>query len=309
MEKPKTVKRTINYFEIILNLNHDKDVNDFIEVFTKISKLSNKKSPERFVKNGDKQLYLNGIKIDEKLKRVSGKLLNIRMENFPELMNTIDDAVRDIEAEEAEGIIETSHFLLSYSKPQLILSFEFNQFGPRISDFIYYLERFLNRFGVLEKLEYQPFVRDDLPNYRKRIKKVSSVIARVHKDNVKRVNDVDSELFDAIETASNISESEYVTLELKYDYRKLPETPKITNKMLNIIDKLISNKKTNSIFSKLVVKAEDSSQNYRIKDFDLLNIWIKTRLTVDKKPKSRVIVSQDILSKMSIALSSEFKGR
>jgi|SRR5690554_29861 len=309
MEKLKTVKRTINYFEITIDLNEDKDLNDFIEVFTKIRNLSVNKSPERFVKNNDKQLYLNGISIDEKLERVSGKLLNIRMENFPELMNTIDDVVRDIEAEEAEGIIETSHFILSYSNSKLILSFEFNQFGPRISDFIYYLERFLNRFDVLEKLEYQPFVRDDLPNYRNRIKKVSSVVAKVHKDNVKRVNDVDSELFDAIETASNISESEYVTLELKYDYRKLPETPKITNKMLNIIDKLIRNKKTNSIFSKLVVKAEDASQDMKIKDFDLLNIWIKTQITVEKKPKSRVIVSEDILSKMAIALSTEFKGR
>src|SRR5690554_7387425 len=116
MEKLKTVKRTINYFEITIDLNEDKDLNDFIEVFTKIRNLSVNKSPERFVKNNDKQLYLNGISIDEKLERVSGKLLNIRMENFPELMNTIDDVVRDIEAEEAEGIIETSHFILSRSE-------------------------------------------------------------------------------------------------------------------------------------------------------------------------------------------------
>lgn len=309
MDKITTVERTINYFELKPTLSKEGSTSDFTAVFKKIIALSRTKSGERFVMNNDKLLYLTDIKFDNTLKRISGKLLNIRMDGFPELMNTKDDAIRDITAAEEEGIIETSHFILSLAKKPMILSLEFNQYGPRINDFIFYLEHFIFKEGVSAKIEYNPFVRDDLENYKKRIHRVSSVVAKVHKDDVKRVNEYDKDLFDAIATAANISEAEYVTLELKYDYRNMPDTPVIRNKILKIINKLISNKKAYSVFTKLVVKAEDNEYNDKLKNFDLLNIWIKTRIMVEKKPKSRVIVSADIFSKMGIDLVKEFPGR
>ena len=309
MDKITTVERTINYFELKPTLSKEGSTSDFTAVFKKIIALSRTKSRERFVMNNDKLLYLTDIKFDNTLKRISGKLLNIRMDGFPELMNTKDDAIRDITAAEEEGIIETSHFILSLAKKPMILSLEFNQYGPRINDFIFYLEHFIFKEGVSAKIEYNPFVRDDLENYKKRIHRVSSVVAKVHKDDVKRVNEYDKDLFDAIATAANISEAEYVTLELKYDYRSMPDTSVIRNKILKIINKLISNKKAYSVFTKLVVKAEDNEYNDKLKNFDLLNIWIKTRIMVEKKPKSRVIVSADIFSKMGIDLVKEFPGR
>lgn len=309
MDKITTVERTINYFELKPTLSKEGSTSDFTAVFKKIIALSHTKSSERFVMNNDKQLYLTDIKFDNTLKRISGKLLNIRMDGFPELMSTKDDAIRDIDAAEEEGIIETSHFILSLAKGSMLLSMEFNQYGPRINDFIFYLEHFIFKEGVAAKIEYNAFVRDDLENYKKRIHRVSSVVAKVHKDDVKRVNEYDKDLFDAIATAANISEAEYVTLELKYDYRSMPDTPVIRNKILKIINKLISNKKAHSVFTKLVVNAEDNDHNDKLKNFDLLNIWIKTRIMVEKKPKSRVIVSADIFSKMGIDLVKEFPGR
>lgn len=309
MNKITTVKRTINYFELTPILNDGMSTSDFTAVFNQIISLSKTKSSERFVINNEKQLYLTEIKFDSTLKRISGKLLNIRMEDFPELMNTADDAIRDIEAKDEEGIIETSHFILSYSKDPLVLSLEFNQYGPKINDFVYYLEHFLNKAAVSSKVNAKAFVRDDLDKYKRRINRVSSVIAKVHKDNIKRINEFDKDLFDAIETASNISEAEYVTLQLKYDYRKLPDTPKIRGKILNVINKLISNKNTHSVFNRFIVEAEDSDRNNKLKEFDLLNIWIKTQIKVEKKPKSRVIVSSDIFTKMGNELLKEFPSR
>ena len=300
------VERTINYFELSPSLSKEGSTADFTAVFKEIIALSRTKSSERFVIHNDKMLYLTEIKFDNILKRISGKILNIRMDGFPEIMNTKDDVIRDIEAAEEEGIIETSHFILSLAKKPMILSLEFNQYGPRINDFIYYLEYFILKAGVTAKIDYKAFVRDDLENYKNRIHRVSSVIAKVHKDDVKRINEYDKDLFDAIETAARISEAEYVTLELKYDYRSMADTPVIRQKILKIINKLISIKKAHSVFSKLIVNAEDSAQNDKLKDFDLLNIWLKTKLKVEKKPKSRVIVSADIFSKMGIDSPKSF---
>jgi hypothetical protein len=303
----KKVKRTINYFNIVPLFNDGQQLSVFIDLFSEINNLSNTKDKDRFVINKEKRLYITNLSFNENQKRISGKVLNIRMDSFPELMNTSDDKIRDIEATDDEGIIETAHFILSYLNDSLVLSFEFNQFGPRISDFIYYLESISYRFDVLAKIEYQPFVRDELDSYKKRINRVSSVIAKVHKDDVKRINEFDSELFDAFETAERISDAEYVTLQLNYDYRQLSDTPKIKDKIFNIIDSVRRDKSLLNVFSSLKVKAEDEQTANRIKDFDLLNIWVKSRINVEKKEKSRVIISSDILLKMNQELTKEFK--
>lgn len=303
----KKVKRTINYFNIVPLFNDGQQLSDFIDLFSEINNLSHTKDKDRFVINREKRLYITNLSFNENQKRISGKVLNIRMDSFPELMNTSDDKIRDIEATDDEGIIETAHFILSYLNDSLVLSFEFNQFGPRISDFIYYLESISYRFDVLAKIEYQPFVRDELDSYKKRINRVSSVIAKVHKDDVKRINEFDSELFDAFETAERISDAEYVTLQLNYDYRQLSDTPKIKDKIFNIIDSVRRDKSLLNVFSSLKVKAEDEQTANRIKDFDLLNIWVKSRINVEKKEKSRVIISSDILLKMNQELTKEFK--
>lgn len=309
MKKITSVKRTINYFELKPIINEGKSFEDFNEVFNQIIHLSRTKSEKRFVINNEKQLYLTEILFNNTQQRISGKLLNIRMEDFPELMNTTDDAIRDIEATDEEGIIETSHFILSYSKSSLVLSLEFNQYGPRINDFVHYLEHFLVNASVISRLESNAYIRDDLENYKKRINRVSSIVAKVHKDNIKRIHEFDRDLFDAIYSAANISEAEYVTLKLKYEYRQPTGTPRIREKIINVINKLILNSNSHSVFSKFTVVAEDNDSGNKLKDFDLLNIWIKTHITVEKKPKSRVIISADIFNKMGIELSKEFNGR
>lgn len=302
----KKVNRTINYFNIVPLFNDGQKLSDFIDLFSEINSLSNTKDKDRFVVNREKRLYITSLSFNENQKRISGKILNIRMDSFPELMNTSDDKIRDIEADDDEGIIETAHFILSYLNDSLVLSFEFNQFGPRISDFIYCIEHISYRLGVLSKIEYQPFVRDELNSYKKRINRVSSVIAKVHKDDVKRINEFDSELFDAFETVERISDAEYVTLQLSYDYRQLSDTPKIKDKIFNIIDSVRRDKSLLNVFSSLKVRAEDENTANRVKDFDLLNIWVKSRINVEKKEKSRVIISSDILFKMNQELTKEF---
>jgi hypothetical protein len=300
------VDRTINYFQLDPILFEGKDFSDFFLVFQDITNLSKTMSEDRFVVNNGKQLYITSLSFNENQKRVSGKLLNLRMDSFPELMKKADDKIRDIEADDDEGIIETSHFIFSYSKEQLILSFEFNQYGPRITDFVAYLENMLMRSSTLSKINYTPLVRDELSMYKNRMNRVSSVIAKVHKNDIKRINEFDEELFDAFETAEKISDAEYVTLQLNYDYRQMSDTPKIRNKVMHIIDTLVKDKKLLNVFAKFKVKAEDEQINNRLKDFDLLNIWIKSVLKVERKKKSRVIISSAILFEMNVALTKEF---
>jgi hypothetical protein len=300
-------QRKVNYFEILPEYLVDNTISNFTQIFTEISKLSKNKDKSRYVFSNEKTLYIRDIVFDPKEKKITGKLLGIRTDVFPELINTVSDTMKDIEADEDDGVVETSHFILSYSKEPLILSIEFNQYGPRVSDFIYYIRQFSFSKEVFEEINFHPYHREDLPSYKKRINRVSLVYAKVHKDSIKRINEFDSELFDAFATAEKVSDAEYVTLQLKYDYQEQTATTKIRTKILSIIDKFVKDKNTLSTFTTLKVRAEDEDRNNKLKEFDLLNIFVKSEIKVQKKEKSRAIISADIFEKMKVELQKEFK--
>lgn len=306
--KNTTIDRTVNYFKLKPALLKGKTLEDFNSVFTEILKLTRTKSKNRFVTAGNKLLYLNEIKFDSANLCIMGKLLNIRTDAWPEMLDMSNDNIKEIVGSDKDGIIETTHFILSYAKKKLVLAFEFNQFGPRITDFTYYLSGFLKRSKVANGLEFLPLYRDDLDDYKRRINRVSYLIAKVHKDNIKRINEVNSELFDAFETASNISEAEYVTLQLKFDTKK-KSSLNFKQKVLDIINIFQTKSETQDSFTMLRVKAEDEDRNNRLKEFDLLNIWVKSNFKVSKRPTSKVIVSSEMFEKMQAELSNEFKGR
>ncbi|WP_158827681.1 hypothetical protein [Mucilaginibacter lacusdianchii] len=304
--KPKTVTRIINYFELQINYQPSKSYQDILLLFSFLKKQTDSRSKDRFVVNSNKITYLHEVKFDAPNKQISGKLLFIRTDVFPELMNTDDDKIRDIEAAENEGIIETTHFILSYNENTIFVSLEFNQYGPRISDFVYYLNHYGYKQGITNGIDFLALYRDDLNSYKERINRVSCVTAKIHKNNISRMNDIDTELFEGFAVAEKASEAEYVTLTFKYDYQQANGVSKIRSKVLNIIDKLKSDKNNVNVLNTLKVKAEDQSRNNKLKEFDLLNIWVKSEVNVEQRSKSRAIVSSDILDKMKKELLQEF---
>ena len=300
-------KRKINYFELTPTLkDNDVDNVDFIQIFTHITKLTKDKDKGRYVHLNERVIFITDIKFNAADKQISGKIYNIRMDIFPELINTENDKVRDIDADKEEGIVETTHFLLSYAKKSLALAYEYNHYGPRISDFVYYVNFFGTSQNICDECDYMPYTRDDLDNYKNRMHRVSYFLAKVHKDNVNRVKSIDKDLFSAIDTASSISDAEYVTLSLKYDYAKIKGTSKIKEITKRLIEKLTSDKKNVNVFDTLKVKAEDGNNHDKLKEFDLLNIWVQSEVKVEKREKSRAILSTDMLPKMIKELRKEF---
>jgi hypothetical protein len=295
--------RIINYFDIAPKYLAS-TTETIIDLFTKINQLKIDKDPARFEQYGDKYIYITDIVINKTTKQIDGKVLHIRKDAFPELMDISDDKIRDVEATNNEGIVEKTHFILSYKKKEMTLSFEHNQYGARISDFTFYLEQKGLKNGILDKILYNPISRDNLTSVRKRIKNISYIVAKVHKDNIKRIKEYDEDLFSALKTVEEATYAEYVTLELKYDYVKGVQGTAIRSKLDKIIDKLI--KSTSIPFNKLQVKAEDSESNNLLKDFDLLNLWYRSNLKVELKDKSKTIVSVDIIEKMRSELNKEF---
>ncbi len=112
--KTEYVIRKVNYFEIKPIISEGKSISDFKTVFNFIKQLQDTKNRNRFFEHGDKMLYMADVKFHPECEHIRGKFFNIRMDVFPELMDTDNDVIRDIDAAESEGIVESSHFILSH---------------------------------------------------------------------------------------------------------------------------------------------------------------------------------------------------
>lgn len=299
-----TKQRTVNYFKILPKFKTGKNQSDIISLFKEIRKLGTAKDLARFEQKGDKLLYITDIKVDATLKQIQGMIYSVRTDVFPEILDITDDKIRDVNATADEGICEKSHFIISYKRKETLLAFEQNNFGAWISDIIYYIEKKGLIYKIWDSLGHLPISNDDLKSTDGKINRVSLVVAKVHKNNIARVKKFDADLFTAFQSASEASYAEYVTLEFKYDYKKVQGGQPIRSLVHKLIGQL-ANKKSHP-FEILKVKGENAHNNNLLRDFDLLNLWVKSKINIEKRPKTRTLISSDAYDKIKGALFKEF---
>lgn len=301
MSKIIHVDKTIHYY--ILNINftktfNPKDGDEFREIFQIIVNLSKTKSEIRYQRFGEKLIFIQDVKFVPNDKQIFGKLRCIRTEFLPEIMNIKTDTARGIEALEEEGLVETTHFILNYSKREKKLAIEYNQFGARINDFTQYIQN----IGILNKaiksIEYAPIIKNELSKFVSRINRTSEFVVKIHKDNIEAVKNVDTGIYTAAKAAIDQFKSDYATLRLKFDYRKMKETSEVNNSIFNAIRNLISKPTKAELFEELTVKAEDEEKNNRLEVFDLLVNKVKSIIKVEKQPRYRTVISEDMYQKI-----------
>ena len=121
MDKIEKIKRTINYyhlqFDYLDDFNPD-DGDQFREVFRIIISLAKTRAKIRYQEFGEKLIFIQDVKIEPVNKVIIGKLRCISKDLLPEIMNTTTDEARGIEAKDEEGLVETTHFAIDYSKNQ-----------------------------------------------------------------------------------------------------------------------------------------------------------------------------------------------
>lgn len=293
-------KRTIHYYELELSPFPAKTVDILIyEIFRHIIELNTHKARERFIKGPGYLSCTREVLFRTNENIIQGKLLRIRMDSFPELIDVAEDIVKDIVKGEDDGVVESTHFMIKYTKKAVTIAMEFNQFGAKINELKWYVDFYLRRLELDCVLLYKSIVQDDIETFFRRINRCSSLMMKVHKDNVKRVQQVSPELFSAANAALEVGESEYVELFIKFDYQKRTDTPEITGKVKTWLNFFNRNKElSKSIFDDFTVKAEDTDKNYRLEYFDFISDKVKSYVNVQLRPQSRSIVSLDMFEKI-----------
>jgi hypothetical protein len=305
LEKSKKSKRIIHYYYLEFQFNDSfyvEDGDQFGETFRIINTLTNFRDEIRYQEFGEKSIFIQNVHLEKEKKMIEGKLLCIRKDILPEIMNTKTDTSRGIEAKEEEGLVETTHFVINYSKGSAKLAIEYNQFGARIGDFIRYIEGIGINKNLIVSVGFTPVVKDELPRIQARIKRISEFVVKVHKDNIEEIKNLDDNTYSALKLSMDNFKSEYATLVLKFDYRLSAETQEMKRSLFNLIQGLLLDRSKSELFNHLSVRAEDSSKDNLLENFDLLIDKVKSEISVQKKQRYRTVVSEEMFDKMKLEI-------
>ena len=312
----QNTRRLIHYYELIGELHPEfrpssRYSTPFQALLSKINRLAANRSSDRYQQFGDKELFINEqvFANEARLNIIKGKLLSVRRDFFPEIIDTTTDNLRDIITSlESDGVVETSHFLIKERDRNrtntIKLALEYNQFGARVNDLRFYLEAIGRQYQIFNKIEFRPLIANELRDVANRIGEVSKITVRVHKDNLQYLSTIENNLFGSLKAIEDQFKQEYLTIALKYDVRRSRQLPQSeeaqTSKNLvgSLIDFLIGSPEEAERFETLEVEAEDLEKNGRINSFDLLINKIKDVVNVERRFPSKTIVSADMFQKM-----------
>jgi hypothetical protein len=316
MEKEKVVliERTIHYHEIHIDFNPDFnperaiDNDQFNGFFSVIAKLAQTKDDLRYQRINESLIFVQDVEFHKTEKIILGKLRAVRMDVFPEIMDIKTDIAKGIDAKETEGIVETTHFILNYSKKIKRIAIEHNQAGAKIAEFIRYCEIVGVNKGAINSIAYIPIAaNNELPKFKKRIGKISNLYIRVHKDNIPVLRTMDKQIYTSILGLKDQYTTEYVGLNLSFDHKAIKKQD-IKENIDNLLTSLIAQPKKGHQIEALEARAQDAENNYRMYTFDFLIDKLESKLKVQKKQKYRTIVSVDIFEKMKEESKEKFKN-
>jgi hypothetical protein len=116
-------RRTIHFYELQLIPASSSAVEIlFYDVFRNIIDLNQNKARERFIVGAGYLSCTREVYFRTHQNVLFGKLLRIRMDSFPELMNVVEDVVKDIEKEENDGVVETTHFMINFTGAAIVIA-------------------------------------------------------------------------------------------------------------------------------------------------------------------------------------------
>ncbi len=146
----KTIERVIHFYEISFPSKEINECRDTLrEIFNHVIELNNDLDKSRIDKHTGYWVCMKDVQFTPEKELIKGKILRIGMDAFPEIIDTINDNIRAIEAEEEDGIVETAHFVIDYSNVKsIILALEHNNIGGKSGDYQRYISSISNKLEL-----------------------------------------------------------------------------------------------------------------------------------------------------------------
>ncbi len=229
------------------------------------------------------------------------------MDSFPQIIDISEDIIRDIEVNDSDGLVETSHFMVDYNlSHSIILAMEHNHQGGKSNDLLKYINFVSSKYGI-DKIMIEPYIKDSLETFVERIQRCAYFRARVKKEHIPAIQNLNGKLYTALDTAQELGKSDIVEILLTSDYRKKGETTAMTNLVRDLARRLFNQRSFAKNFEVLEAKAEDSDNFHRLEIFDLLSDKLKSLVRVQRRDRVKVIISSDMFLNLEIEINRHFK--
>jgi len=301
--KIERIPRTVHYYNVEFSFNDDlHKENHFLELFRMIVKMSHDKEADRYKEIGGRLLFVQDVSFDPASKQVRGKIRAVRGLS-PEVLDMSSDVAREVELKENEGFVETTHFILSYKRKRKRMAVEYNHAGAKAHEFESYL-RHIGQRVKLQAIVMQRVITDDmLEEVQRRMGRCSELIMEVVRDEVATVKKVDGQLATMLENSRNFLKTDKITIHFGFEIDKQSQSSGVTEFIGNLARAVKHNPLTLKAFSKLRVRAEDSEHRDLMEVFDLIEDKVKSKLRIERKPKSNTLVSTDFYEKVDAEMA------
>jgi DNA-binding Lrp family transcriptional regulator len=302
----ETATRVIHFFDLGIKFEDVKDEEKaFKQFFSAIAYLSDGKDKDerRYQSIGGKLLFVQDVRFTTDTKLITGKIRAIRTDDMPELINMDTDATREIDKAEREGIVETTHFVISYRKKEKKIGVEYHLSGAKAHELKSYLLA-VRELGSVTEVGMVRIVNGNvLSEVERRMGRVGEIHMKVPKDNIGQLQKVEGQVASMFQTAQDYADTDAVTIDLNFNAKRRQQTNQAEGILRTLTKVLRLNKGASDAFDSLTVKVEDNEHNNRMQIFDLLADKAKTTITVNKKPSGAGLDSVDIFEKIATAMN------
>ncbi|PHK34707.1 hypothetical protein VF13_37850 [Nostoc linckia z16] len=305
VKKNLTIKRYIHYYELLIGYQreYERDLKDsFMKLLKAVIDENNSRSRNSFFVYDGRTFCIQGLTIRDAEKIAFGKLCAIRSEDFPQVFNLRNGSTRNFDAEDFEGLVEFTHFVINYKPKYERIAIEYNQYGGKILDFVRYLEHIGKVSGIVTGMTQKNIVNENLAEVKDKIGRVSKFTVKANSSHIESIRAVDAGLGTVLDQAKNHYNLQDIQVELKFDYSRSNTKEAIYKTLDTIVKAFTKNPQKTDLFLKLQVDAENTERDNKIQAFDLLMDKVRSELKATKDGKNRTLISNELLQNMIVEM-------
>ena len=296
-----TIKRTVYFYDLDFVDKQGNPIIDWRGIFRYANGLIGR---SRCQERSDRLACFRFLRFNPN-KVISGNLVFIREQAISRITHLDNDTDRDLIIAANEGLVETTHFAISYGRENRspLLAIEYNHFGPRVGDLGRLLKHHAASAGIptLAKVIPTLVVKEgNLDAIFNQLGRVSSLKMRVYRNDIERINEyAPSGMVSGFRALNAFDQADYLEMKYKFDYAHQTTGQQVRESLLGLVQSFRAQPERMQDFDMLEAQAEDTGTGGSIRPFDLLDAELRLDLDVATVPGyARVIDDTDITARL-----------
>lgn len=221
-----------------------------------------------------RRMFMTLVSQDHVTRRFKGTLALIRSGRLPHIKRADSYDLEPFDKNQGD-IAEQTHFFIDYSRSgPLVVCFEFNSNGPRISDFEFYMRKVANeKLGLAKATTIETYMNANLTGAIENLANVLNINVKIQPKNLNKLETQYQGYFNEMRNFSRNMKPKFLKFEAMYRAPGRSDSNKIINSeansmVRNLLNGFLKREENIDTFDDFVVVYEDKEGQDQV--FDLL---------------------------------------